>query len=188
MTPSARLSPLTKAQARDAGRSLGIPEKMADLSMLRVLLHHPALCEKLYALLDELLFRGDLEERLRELIILRVAWVTKSEYVWTQHYGFAKRMGISEADILAVRRRSDWERLGRAECAVLAATEETLQDGAVSAETWNTCESVLEGSGKKLLEVVVAIGTWNLCASVLHSLNIPAEEVGCRWPPDGLRP
>jgi hypothetical protein len=76
---------------------------------------------------------------------------------------------------------------GAAERAVLAATDETLETGSISAATWRSCETAL-GSAENLLELVAAIGNWRLFSSLLRSLEIPLEEGVAAWPPDGRRP
>ena len=107
---------------------------MADLSVFQVLLRHPSLARALNDLLTALLWRGRLDARLRELVIMRIGWVTGSLYEWTQHWRVATGLGVVEADLVAVR---DWKAhgFGPAERAVLAATDETLATGTISADT-----------------------------------------------------
>ena len=77
--------------------------------------------------------------------------------------------------------------LGRAERAVLRATDETLDDGAISPATFRECEVVLPGR-EELLELIAAIGNWNLFSQLLRSLEIPLEDGVEAWPPDGAVP
>ena len=187
MKGAARIPLLSVEEAKLAAEQIGLPAQMAELSVFRVLLRHPELCKAIFGLLSGLLFRGKLDARLRELVILRIGWATKSEYEWTQHWRVASQLGVSEADMLAVR---DWRQSGRfgaAEHAVLAATDETLEQGAISPETWRACETEL-GSHENLLELVAAIGNWRLFSSLLRSLEIPLEDGVSSWPPDGVRP
>jgi alkylhydroperoxidase family enzyme len=106
-------------------------------------------------------------------------------YEWTQHWRVARDLEVSEADLLAVR---DWEaaELGPAERAVLAATDETIDTGTISASTWAECAGHL--STEALLELVVAIGNWRTFSSLLRSLEVPLEDGVTPWPPDGLAP
>lgn len=48
---------------------------------------------------------------MRELVIMRIGWVTGSVYEWTQHWGVATALGVDQADLLAVR---DWPPDGQA--------------------------------------------------------------------------
>ncbi len=99
----------------------------------------------------------------------------------------AIQLGVSEEDLLAVR---DWRgevRFGPAERAVLAATDDTLERGAISPETWRECRAHVGGT-EELLELVAAIGNWRLFSSLLRSLEIPLEDGVEPWPPDGATP
>ena len=100
-----RIPLLPVEEAVRAGESVGIPETMANLSIFRVLLHHPNLAQAIHRMLETLLFRSKLDTRLRELVIMRLGWATGSSYEWTQHWRVAKAFGVEEADLLAVR---DW--------------------------------------------------------------------------------
>jgi alkylhydroperoxidase family enzyme len=85
----------------------------------------------------------------------------------------------------------DWrgyDGFGPAERAVLAATDDVLRDGAVSAESWAACERELRGDTTVLIELVTAIGAWRMVASILRSLQVPLEEGVSSWPPDGRSP
>ncbi len=187
MSQTPRIEMLSLEAARKAAEQAGVPGQAADLSIFRVLLQNPALSRWFADLLFGLLFRGKLDVRLRELVIMRLGWTTGSVYEWTQHWRIATQFGIPEADLLAVR---DWrgsKTLGHADRAVLAATDETLETGAISKDTWSLCERHV-GGREELLELVAAIGTWRLVSSLLRSLDIPLEEGIEPWPPDGRRP
>ena len=184
---SPRIPLLSKEDALRAGVECGVPDALAELNVFRVLLHHPKLARRVCDLLTGLLFDSKLDVRLRELVILRLGWRTESDYEWTQHWRVALQLGLPEADCLAVR---DWEasdRFSPADRAILAATDETLDTGAISAETWSLCEEHLDDIDERL-ELVVAIGNWRMISSLLRSLEIPLEEGVESWPPDGLRP
>ncbi len=186
MDKEPRIERLSVEEAREAAARAGLPEAMAPLNVFRVLLHHPSLTQAISGLLTMLLFRGVLDPRLRELVIMRIGWVTGSAYEWAQHWRVALQLDVAEADLLAVR---DWRssELGPAERAVLQATDETLESGSISAETWAQCAALLPGRDA-LLELVAAIGNWSLFSQLLQSLEIPLEDDVTLWPPDGRVP
>ena len=173
-------------EAKKRGAEVGVPEEMAEFSVFRMLLRHPPLAAAMYGLLAELMFRNELDARLRELVILRIGWRSGSVYEWTQHWRISRALEIPEEHLLAVR---DWESsevLGEADKAVLAAVDETLDTGAVAARTWDACARHL--SSEALLELVTAIGHWRLYSSLLRTLQVPLEDGVEAWPPDGRRP
>jgi alkylhydroperoxidase family enzyme len=138
-------------------------------------------------MLTTLLWNGTLDARLRELVIMRIGWKTGSVYEWTQHWRVATQLGIDADDIVAVRDWQTSDRLGPAERAVLAATDETLDTGTISDATWSACVQHVGGEAQ-LIELVVAIGNWRLFSSLLRSLRVPLEDGIDPWPPDGASP
>jgi alkylhydroperoxidase family enzyme len=125
---------------------------------------------------------------LRELVIMRIGWLTACDYEWTRHWRVASGLGVTAEDLLGVR---DWQKhngFGPTERAVLAATDDVVRDGAVSAESWSACERELHSDKTVLIELVTAIGAWRMVASILQSLQIPLEEGVSSWPPDGRSP
>jgi alkylhydroperoxidase family enzyme len=182
-----RVPLLPQHVSRETAEQAGLPEAIADLNVFRALLHHPSLAKRVNDLLMTLLFRGRLDARLRELVIMRIGWATGSVYEWTQHWRVARQLGVSHEDLLAVRDWRDYTAWSAADRAVLAATDETLERGVISAETWAECAAVLP-SVEEQLELVSAIGTWRMISQLLRSLEIPLEDGVPPWPPDGVPP
>jgi alkylhydroperoxidase family enzyme len=125
---------------------------------------------------------------LRELVIMRIGWLTGCDYEWTQHWRVASRLGVTADDLLGVRDWRGYRGFGSTERAVLAATDDVVRDGAVSAESWAACARELHGDTTVLIELVTAIGAWRMVASILQSLKVPLEEGVSSWPPDGRSP
>jgi len=181
----ARVALLTEADAGRIGEEVGVPAALARLNVFRVLLRSPVLAKAINDLLISLLFRASLDDRLRELVIMRLGWATACDYEWTQHWKVGReQFGCTDEDFLAVR---DWQRgehFGPAERAVLAATDETLATGRVSPETLAHCRKQL-GDEVRCIELVAAIATWRAISQIARSLEIPLEEGVDSWPPDG---
>ncbi|MGF2943900.1 carboxymuconolactone decarboxylase family protein [Mycobacterium sp. Lab-001] len=185
---TARVPRLPLDEAKAAADEAAVPDYMAELSIFQVLLNHPPLARAINDLLATMLWHGDLDPRLRELAIMRIGWLTACDYEWTQHWRVAFRLGVPVEDLVGVR---DWRRhgaFGPAERAVLAATDDVVRDGAVSAESWAACLCELGGNTRVLVELVTAIGAWRMIASILHSLEVPLEQGVSSWPPDGRAP
>ena len=183
-----RIAPLPVPEAVARGAEVRIHPDLARLEVMRALLHHPPLAKAIQTLLIMLLYKGRiLDERLRELVIMRIAWRTASLYEWTQHWRVARELGMGEADILGVRNWQGFAGYGAPERAVLAAVDETLDTGAVSPGTMAACLDILGGPAQAL-ELVAAIGNWRMFSQLLRSLWIPLEEGVEAWPPDGAVP
>ncbi|MCV7260361.1 carboxymuconolactone decarboxylase family protein [Mycobacterium shimoidei] len=183
-----RLPLLPPDEAKAAADEAGVPDYMAELAIFQVLLNHPRLAGRVNDLLAAMLWHGILDARLRELVIMRIGWLTGSDYEWTQHWRVAQGLGVTPDDLLGVRDWRQYSGFGPAERAVLAATDDVVRDGAVSAESWAACKRELGADPAVLIELVTAIGAWRMIASILRSLNVPLEEGLSSWPPDGQAP
>ncbi len=170
------------------GRELGIGETQASRGAFRMMAHNPEAARQLYALLRTLMTQNKLPLRLRELIVLRLAWTTATEYAWFQHYTIATaQAGLSDQDVLAVR---DWKRSDRwspADRAVLAAVDDTLGEGKISDAVWALCTQHIPDPAQ-LVEVVIAIGNWTMFSQILRTLEVPLQDGAMMWPPDGNGP
>ena len=184
----ARVPRLPVDEAKAAADEAGVPNYMAELAIFQVLLNHPSLARALNDLLATMLWHGALDSRLRELVIMRIGWLTASDYEWTHHWRVARGLGVAADDLLGVRDWQAYDGFGPAERAVLAATDDIMRDDAVSAESWAACERELGPDRAALIELVTAIGAWRMVASILHSLNVKLEDGVDSWPPDGQGP
>ncbi len=181
-----RVPMLDEDEARAIGKEAGVPSTMAGLNVFRIMSQHPTLAGVVAKQLAMLLYRGNkLDDRLRELIIMRIGWRTGAMYEWTQHWHVSLRIGLTEEETLAVRDPDNATCLGPAERAVIAATDDVLDNGAVSEESWQACAEHLPNNEERL-ELVAAICNWNTFSILLKSLKIPLEDGVEAWPPDGV--
>lgn len=183
-----RVDLLPPQEAREAAEAVGLVSAFADLNIFRVLLHRPKTAKALGDLLLSLLFGGELDARLRELLIMRIGWSTGSDYEWTQHWRLAReQFGCSDQDLLKLR--GDWRsssHFGEDENVLLGAVDELLERGTLSADLAARC---LERFGRNAtIEITTAVGCWQLVSKLTRSLEIPLENGVASWPPDGVAP
>jgi alkylhydroperoxidase family enzyme len=183
-----RIALLPIEEALRAGRELGVTEAQASRGAFRMLAHNPGLAKQVYALLTTLMTRNKLPVRLRELIVMRIAWTTGSEYAWVQHYRIATtQAGLSADSVVAIR---DWrtsECWAPAERAVLAAVDDTIGNGKISDAVWAQC-AVHIREPALLVEMVVAIGNWIMFSQIFQTLQVRLQDGAPAWPPDGKSP
>ncbi len=182
-----RIELLPTTQAAEIGATMGLPSERTGLSVFRTLAHYPDLAKAIYGLVDVMFGRCLIGVRLRELIIMRIAWVTRSNYEWAQHWRIASRADIPPEDLLAVRDWRQSKRLNDLDRVVLSAVDDTLGDGRISDDVWNNCVLLLR-EPEKLVELVIIIGNWTMFSQLLRSFDVPLEEGSQPWPPDGVAP
>lgn len=187
MAVEPRVLPLDADVAVAAARDAGVPEYVASVNVFATLLRHPPLAAGLNALLGPLLVHPTIDARLRELVIMRVAWVTGSVYEWSQHWKLGQVFGVDPDDLAGVR---DWEsnsRYSATDRAVLTATDETLAGHALSDALWDELTAVLPAEAARM-EVLMLIGGYQMLSGVLRSLRVPLDDGLEPWPPDGYAP
>jgi 4-carboxymuconolactone decarboxylase len=185
--PECRIDLLSAEQATESARSVEMIAAFADLNIFRALLHRPKTAKALSDLLVSLLFGGELDDRLRELLIMRIGWTTGSDYEWTQHWAIAQsQFGCSEKDLLELR---DWRKsahFGEPEQVLLEATDQLLETGGLEADHFARCLALFGRNAT--IEMVTAVGAWRLVSKFTRALDIPLEEGVASWPPDGQAP
>jgi alkylhydroperoxidase family enzyme len=180
-----RVPMVSPERARDVGEAMGMPARRTGSEAFRVVANNPGVARVAFGQLMQLLENNRLDTRLRELMIMRIGWVTGSAYEWTNHWRVATTAGIPPEDILAVR---DWRSSGRltaADKAVLAATDECLAGKSISDATWAEVAKHITDSGEQV-EFIVAMGNWLMFSMLFRNLRIPLAEGVMVWPPDGV--
>ncbi len=187
-TKDARVPRLPVNEAKAAADEAGVPDYMAELAIFQVLLNHPKLACALNDLLATMLWRGMLDSAVTRTghHAHRLAHRQRIR-MDTALAGGAGPRGSAD-DLLGVRDWQAYQAFGPAERAVLAATDDVVRDGAVSAESWSACQREFGADPAVLVELVTAIGAWRMVASILHSLQVPLEDGVASWPPDGQPP
>lgn len=148
------------------------------LNLYRTVGHSPPAAGAFIKLGSLLLNRAKLAPRFRELAILRIATIAKSEYEWTQHVPIAREAGLSEDQIDAI---GDWEEsavFDAEERAVLRYTDEVASTVAVGESTFDGLREFLDE--QEIVELTLSIGYWSMVARVLVALSvdIDVESVG----------
>lgn len=182
-----RIPLLPEDAARRILEDTGVPAVISNLNISRALANSELLTKVVTQPTSLLMARAALEPRLREMIILRVAWLNRCEYEWVQHYGFSKAVGLSDEEITALREWRESPLLGEADRAVLELTDVLTARQGVPDDLWQRLVSTL-GGGTEALEAAAIAGAWTMVAYVLKAAAVPVEEGRPVWPPDGRRP
>src|SRR5215213_9770052 len=91
MTLRVPMVPLERA--RELGEAMGLPARRTQSEAFRVLANNPGVARVAYNQLIQLLENNTFDTRLRELMIMRIGWVTGSAYEWTQHWRGHRQVG-----------------------------------------------------------------------------------------------
>ncbi|MGE5271300.1 MAG: carboxymuconolactone decarboxylase family protein, partial [Thiohalocapsa sp.] len=182
---SLRVPMVSLERARELGEAMGMPARRTESPAFRTVANNPGVARVAFAQLMQLLENNKLDTRLRELMIMRIGWVTGSGYEWTNHWRVATTAGIPPEDILAVRDWRNSDRLGPADRAILAATDECLAGGSISDAIWAEVTRHVSDPAQQV-EFIVAMGNWMSFSLLFRTLRISLGEEVMVWPPDGM--
>jgi alkylhydroperoxidase family enzyme len=182
---TSRVAMVSLERARELGDAMGMPVRRTQSEAFRVVANNPGVARVAFGQLIQLLENNKFDTRLRELMIMRIGWVTGSAYEWTQHWRVATTAGIPPEDILAVRDCRKSERLTPADKGILAATDECLAGKSISDAAWAEVTKHVTDPGQQV-EFIIAMGNWMSFSMLFRNLRIPLAEGLKVWPPDGL--
>lgn len=137
------------------------------------LLRSPALLERVAAMGEYLRFQSVLEARIRELVICAVARHVSNQFEWTMHAPLARKAGVAEATIEALRVGARPRDLPRDEEVALDFTRELLSTHGSSDPTY---AAALESFGEQgLVELSTLIGYFAMVCWVMNVARTPAQ-------------
>jgi 4-carboxymuconolactone decarboxylase len=184
--PEPRLAPLPFAEWDDNTRTAllqylrrpelylsGAPDALPMPVVLEVFARHVPLSES-WLPFTEMLAGDDatLSPEHRELLILRVAWRTRSGYEWNQHSRMGADAGLTGPKLDAIPdgpASAVWTSLERT---LLTAVDEMVDEHVVSDETWGGLVSAFAPA--QIFELLFVVGGYLCLAAVLNSVGLQA--------------
>jgi alkylhydroperoxidase family enzyme len=152
-----------------AGRRGGL------LNVYKLLLHSPPLAATWLEHVNAVRWKTQIEGRLREIVIIRIAILNRIDYVIQQHVpALALADGVTLAECDALR---DWRASGffsEKERAVLAYTDAMTRDVSVPDAVFTDVRKHF--NEQELVELTVLIGTYNMHNRVMQALAIDLEK------------
>lgn len=177
-TPSTpRITPLP-AEGRDEEISALLAKVNGpdggDNRLMATVARHRKLLAKWSPLAFNLMLRGAIEPRDREILILRAAWVNNCEYEWGQHAQIATRCGLSAEEIVALSGPRPGEVLGEWGQVLVDAVDELARDRVISTRTWERLAARFDD--RQLIEVPFMVGHYTMLAYAMNSIGIEPED------------
>ncbi|HEX7856203.1 MAG TPA: carboxymuconolactone decarboxylase family protein [Sphingobium sp.] len=145
-----------------------IPEIMFTLC------RYPELWDKIMALSLHLQSStGALPARIRQLAILRTAWLLQAPYEWGEHVRHSKRVGLTSEDVERAVIGSAAPGLAPEDAAIFACCEELREHVMVSDATWARLGAIL--NDEQRFELLVLIGQFTNVAYFQNTLRLRLE-------------
>ncbi|MBF7082741.1 carboxymuconolactone decarboxylase family protein [Desulfallas sp. Bu1-1] len=172
--PRLPLLPLEQMPEKTRNMITGGKSELSGLNINKMMAHAENSVRHFMRLGNSLLTRAQLDARLRELAILRVATLCRSHYEWYQHEILARQVGVTEEQIEAVKQGPDSPVFNDLERAVLQYTEEVTLNVKSTDETFNKVAKHL--SHREIVELTLTIGFYNLVARFLENTEVEIED------------
>ena len=117
--------------------------------------------------------RNELPAREREIVILRIGYLCKSGYEWTQHHRIGLREGLTGDEIERIKRGADagWS---APDAALIRATDELHADQFIGEATW--AELGKHFSDKQRMDVVFTAGQYTQVSMILNTFGVQLDE------------
>ncbi len=108
-----------------------------------------------------------------ELVILRVAHNTGSDYEWGHHERLGQKAGLSAEQVARVREGADASGWSERQGLLLRAADEMHAEGRIGDELWARLAAELDEV--RLIELCMLIGHYEMLAMTLNTLGVEPE-------------
>lgn len=116
--------------------------------------------------------RNALGARQREIVILRIGYLCRSGYEWTQHVEIALRAGLSQNDIARIKTGADAP--GFADVALLRACDELHARQFIADTTWAALKAYFDD--KACMDLIFTAGQYTQVSMMLNSFGVQLDE------------
>jgi 4-carboxymuconolactone decarboxylase len=159
---------LTEAQREMLGSYAAQPGRTQQL--FRICVRAPEMCQA-WVGVTRSFGQLSMSPHDRELVILRTSWLCKNEYTWANHVPAAKRVGLSDEDILRIAKGpAGWQGFDKM---LLEATDALHTDQFVPDATWKALSA--RYGDPQLEELVFMVGQYTFAAMWARSAGLPLE-------------
>jgi 4-carboxymuconolactone decarboxylase len=148
--------------------------RQALVGPLRAALHNPELAERWQQLGEILRFRTSLPPRISELAILVVARRWNSQVEWYIHSEAARKAGLPDSTIEAIRHARSPKLETPAETAIYEFVRQLQEYGQVEDEIYDEVQRELDVVGT--VEIVALIGYYTMVSITLNAHQIPLPD------------
>ena len=162
-----------------------------NTNLHKLLVNSPDMARAFNGLGGYIRFKSKLDPRLRELAILQVGWLEKSEYEFTHHVKIGKDFGVTDEDIRGLiaeteGKPSQLEPLAKA---IVKGAREMVRELAMSDSTFAEIRQKL--SDEHMTDLVLTIAFYCAVVRVLATMKIDNEptynEVLQQYPIPGVK-
>jgi alkylhydroperoxidase family enzyme len=117
--------------------------------------------------------KNSLPAREREIVVLRIGWLCRAGYEWTQHVPIGKRAGLSDEEVARIKAGADAGGWSAADAAILRATDQLHLDQFITDEVWKTLLNHL--TQRQIMDLVFTAGQYTQVCMMLNSFGVQLD-------------
>ncbi len=156
--------------------SAEIRETLANLpplNVFRAAANAPAIFQPFLQLAASILLRSEFDSRKREIAVLRVAHVTRSQYEWTQHVRLGTQLGVTADEIERIAVNGPVTTLDAEGNLLCRVADEISRDIRLSDEALS---QILDRYGvRQATELIFCCSYFNMLSRFLESARVELE-------------
>lgn len=174
--PPPRMPPVRKEEFTDEIRAFlerwtgGIFKNADSNPVLLTLARHPRLADLFSQLNVHLLSTSTLPVRLRQIAIMRTAWLCKATYMWSSHLNTSIRCGLEPEIFLPIQAGADDPHFADFERIVVRATDELVRDKEIGSANWKAL--TIQWNDEQMLDFMFTVGIYVTVAGVMRSAAV----------------
>ena len=150
-------------------------ESLPPLNISWLLAGSPSMVRRLIRLFSAYLSDGVLTDRMREITILRTGHLCGSEYEVANHNRVARLIGMTEAQIAALRPGGAQTQFTKEERAVLAFVDDVVRKGGASQASFDAVAGFM--SPAEMIELTVIVGVYTMVSQICATFGVEPEDV-----------
>jgi 4-carboxymuconolactone decarboxylase len=174
--PAPRMPPVRQQDLTDDMRAFlqrwtgGIFRQADSNPVLLTFAHHPKLAELFSQLNIHLLSTTTLPVKLRQIAIMRTAWICKATYMWSSHLSTSVRSGLEPDMFRPIQVGAEDPYFTEFERTVIRATDELVHDRKISDAQWQAL--MQEWNNQQMLDFLFTVGAYVTVASAMRSCGV----------------
>jgi len=167
-----RIAPIDPTEAPDDLVEF-LTSPNGSMNIFTTMANHPGLLRRYLPFGGKLLNGGSIDDRQRELLILRTGWNAGSDYEWGQHVRIGRAAGLTDTEIERVAAGPGADGWSSTDATLLTACDELCTDHVLSDPTWAALAELLDT--RQLVELTLLVGHYVMIAGMLNSLRVQRD-------------
>ena len=171
-----RMKPLDEPEWNDEQKQILNPLKMGGhvFNVFTTLARDPKMMKAYLPFGAYILGGSTLPPREREILILRIGWLCRSEYEFGQHSVIGQGAGLTPEEISRITKGPKAKGWSPFDAALIRAVDELHSDAFITDVTWHALAERYDE--KQMIDLIMTVGAYSMLSMALNSLGVQLDE------------